>query len=79
MAAGTCWYASVFNAASGYCTCRHEGGEEISVLKMNLTIDSIQQRLAIEERKTVDTYDSEWCLIIESDELTLGILLESRY
>lgn len=59
LAARTGWYASVFNAPSGNCACRHEGGEEVSVLEVNLAVDSIQQRLAIKERETVGTCDLE--------------------
>ena len=65
LATSTGWYASIFNASSDYCTCRHEGGEEVSVLKVNLAVDSIQQRLAIKERETVGACDLEQGLIIK--------------
>ena len=59
LATSTGWYTSIFNTPSDYRACRHEGGEEVSVLEVNLAVDSIQQRLAIKERETVGACDLE--------------------
>jgi hypothetical protein len=42
LARSTRWYASIFDTPSSYCACRHDGGEEVSLLEVNLAVDPIQ-------------------------------------